>query len=564
MTTTTTDQLVIKMSLDMAKLQDGLRKADAGIKKFAGDMQTTIGAALDLLAIKMVMSFSKDLVNNFANTGAKLEFLAQKTGESVASLDKWGTAAAKAGGSAEGFYNTIQGLQSKLQNAKFGGDPKTMGIFSYLGINPQDAKGNIKKTTDILLELSGKLKGMSRDKQQWVGQQLGIDDATLRILSQGREATEKLVKAQNALWDDKSAQRAQKAQARLIDFNRKIEKLKLDLGERLIPVMYKLTDWVTNFIDKDLPKITKAFDDWSKKTGITAGDIGKLVLALAGLSAATTVIKGLSLAFKGLGGAIGLLSGPLGAAVTAMTTLYEVYDKYQEYQKDPEEFKKNHDIIGKPLAALFGAGEKIGGAAYDFFNPTASQYQLAPKDYEKMVERLAPKVAQIESSGGYNTNSNNGAYGPYQQRVTHANRARLQAGLDKKDANWYMDPKNSYDTYKLMMMQNLKSTKGDLDKAIQMYSGGNYGIDKVLKQKIDKVNYGLLGIQQPNVPNNINKIPSANVTNNSPNTTKNNTQNITISKVEMHGVQNKEQFVNNLMGNKLVSPALAFSNGRIA
>jgi hypothetical protein len=109
---------------------------------------------------------------------------------------------------------------------------KTAGMFGMLGVKTSNADHSLRNTTDILLDLSDKLKGKDKGFQQFVGRQFGIDEATLRVLSQGREATLKLVNAQKQLYNEKTAREAEKQREKLIDFERALDKLKIQIAEK--------------------------------------------------------------------------------------------------------------------------------------------------------------------------------------------------------------------------------------------------------------------------------------------------------------------------------------------
>lgn len=520
-----TDSLLINVSLNAKEMTRSIQNAERQIEKFAHNINTIIGSALDILALKFSLTFGKNLVEAFSNTGAKLGNLSQQIGESTGRMDQWATAVRKAGGNADTFFNTINGLHNKLVDMKIGGDMKTAGIFGLLGINTQTATGELKKPTDILLELSDKLKGQSKDFQQHIGRQLGIDDATLRVLSQGREETLKLVNAQEQLWDDKKVAEAQKMQNKLIDLDRKLEQLKITIAEKLLPYADKFINWIMEFVSKHgkdladtieqvvaaiidlvkyLPGLIDKISQFNKDMGITAGTLAKVLTGILALKVAKDIFGLISMGATAATAGVSAMMGPLGAIVATIGSIKWVFDKYEEFKNNPDSFKTEDrsltNVKGK-LGRLFQTGEKIGGWAYDLFHDDIdiNKPKISKGDYDKYIEKLAPRISQIESSGGTNINSGNGAYGAYQVRPNWGNRARAKENLPAQSKEWFLDPKNSYETYKLMMRQNLNSTGGNLDAAIKMYSGNGYGLDKVMAQKINNINPALIGMN--NLPN---------------------------------------------------------------
>lgn len=351
----TVDELVIQLTLNAKQLQQSLSSAEQNISKFANKMSSTINTALDLIALKFSVSFGKNLIETFANTGAKLHFLSSQVGESVGTLDKWGVAVQKAGGNADSFYSTISNLHNKLVDMKFSGDMKLASTFGMLGVKTTNADHTLRKTTDILLDLSSVMKGKDTNFQQFVGRQLGIDDATIRILAQGRDATLKLVNAQKQLYSDKSAAVAEKQREKLIDFERALDKLKIQIAEKLLPAANKFIDWIQKFINQHgndlavivenivnglikfidyLPTVTKFFDDLNKTLGITVADFGKILAGIMALKVAKDI-------FSMLGAGAAAFSNPLIAAVVALTSLYKIWEMMQDKANNPEEFNQN-------------------------------------------------------------------------------------------------------------------------------------------------------------------------------------------------------------------------------
>lgn len=424
----TVDELVIQLTLNAKQLQQSLSSAEQNISKFANKMSSTINTALDLIALKFSVSFGKNLIETFANTGAKLHFLSSQVGESVGTLDKWGVAVQKAGGNADSFYSTISNLHNKLVDMKFSGDMKLASTFGMLGVKTTNADHTLRKTTDILLDLSSVMKGKDTNFQQFVGRQLGIDDATIRVLSQGRDATLKLVNAQKQLYSDKSAAAAEKQREKLIDFERALDKLKIQIAEKLLPAANKFIDWIQKFVNQHgndlavivenivnglikfidyLPTVTKFFDDLNKTLGITAGDLGKILAGLIGLKVAKDIFGLLTGGATGLANALKLITSPLGAMVTSLATIKWVYDKYEEFKKNPEQFNTDDhsltNVKGK-LGRLFQASEKLGGSLYELFNPDTdiNKPKIKPEEYDKTGLNLTTQGNQSTSSSMWN------------------------------------------------------------------------------------------------------------------------------------------------------------------
>ena len=414
MATKTVDELLIQISLNAKQLQQSLSNAEQSINKFADKISGVMSTALDLIALKFSVSFGKNLVETFANTGSKLYFLSQQVGESVGTLDKWGAAVQKAGGNAESFYGTINSLHNKLVDMKYNGDMKTAGMFGMLGVKTSNADHSLRNTTDILLDLSDKLKGKDKVFQQFVGRQFGIDEATLRVLSQGREATLKLVNAQKQLYNEKTAREAEKQREKLIDFERALDKLKIQIAEKLLPAADKFINWIQKFVTqhgkdlalivegivnglidliKYLPEVTKFFTDLNKTLGVTAGDLGKILAGLLALKVGKDILGTLGLAATAL-------SSPLVAAAAAVTSLYTTWELMKDKMKDPASFDKKMQKSLNDKSSWLNQGLDWLSNKTGLNMATSGNKNTSPSMWDKVIDWAQ---GMVESSNKDNT-----------------------------------------------------------------------------------------------------------------------------------------------------------------
>lgn len=414
MATKTVDELLIQISLNAKQLQQSLSNAEQSINKFADKISGVMSTALDLIALKFSVSFGKNLVETFANTGSKLYFLSQQVGESVGTLDKWGAAVQKAGGNAESFYGTINSLHNKLVDMKYNGDMKTAGMFGMLGVKTSNADHSLRNTTDILLDLSDKLKGKDKGFQQFVGRQFGIDEATLRVLSQGREATLKLVNAQKQLYNEKTAREAEKQREKLIDFERALDKLKIQIAEKLLPAADKFINWIQKFVTqhgkdlalivegivnglidliKYLPEVTKFFTDLNKTLGVTAGDLGKILAGLMALKVGKDVLTTLGVAATAL-------SSPLVAAAAAVTSLYTTWELMKDKMKDPASFDKKMQKSLNDKSSWLNQGLDWLSNKTGLNMATSGNKNTSPSMWDKVIDWAQ---GMVESSNKDNT-----------------------------------------------------------------------------------------------------------------------------------------------------------------
>jgi DNA-binding transcriptional regulator YiaG len=234
------DQFVISMIFDNAKTQESANKINAIVTDLSKKAVTALSAIAGF-------DFFKNSVKQFTDVASKMGYFAQQMGVSVENLNAWEQAVQRTGGTAEDFDNTLKNLHDNLQNIALTGIGQGAKAFYYLGTSLRGANGKLKDTTQLLIDLSGRLSKMSTAKQQFLARQLGIDPATLRILVQGKDATQALVNRMKMLGviTEQQTKDAQRYRNALLDLNQVWTNIKYNIIDFILPGLEKLTDWFT-------------------------------------------------------------------------------------------------------------------------------------------------------------------------------------------------------------------------------------------------------------------------------------------------------------------------------
>jgi hypothetical protein len=128
-----------------------------------------------------------------------LEGLSTILEEDIELLDAWGGATYRMGGSAEQFKGTIMGLQSKLTDASIRGYNDIIPYFHQLGISIIDDVGKVKSAVDLLPEIAASFERVGKRRAVGIGGKLGLDLATIKLLTKGTEGVEYYLKRQREL-----------------------------------------------------------------------------------------------------------------------------------------------------------------------------------------------------------------------------------------------------------------------------------------------------------------------------------------------------------------------------
>lgn len=176
-----------------------------------------------------------------------------------------------------------------------------------LGISITDSQGNMLPMRDVMDQLRGKFKGLSKDQQ-----------ASAAATIFGKEAMSGALAVINASDEDykkltKSIDNSAGASKRMSDemeggiggsvrkMKSAIESLAISIGDVLAPYIKKLAEWVANAATK-LNEMPKGTQKVVVGLGLVAAAIGPLLVTLGVMvSAIGASFKGLGILFKGLG-----------------------------------------------------------------------------------------------------------------------------------------------------------------------------------------------------------------------------------------------------------------------
>ena len=383
---TIVDAFLVSFGLDPKEYLKGQRQVDdarkkneeaenkaskeeaARAKKTVDSITKVRDQVVGLFAVFTAGKGLKDFISDLTNSDAALGRTANNIGVSTGQLSAWQGVAERAGGSAAGITGSMQGLSQQFQQLALTGQSSVVPYFRAVGVTLADASGKMRPLSDILLDLSDRLKGMDPSKAQALGRGMGIDEGTVNVLMQGRTAIAGLLAEQEKLGHANEADAAG-AQQRLAAF-RGLVQVSTDLGRKLLteltPAIMGMTKALTGFSEwaESHPTAVKAaFAAITLVVGVLST---ALAIGLAG-SAVAAVIAG----FGTIGTALSVLSGAfvaLGAIVmspfalivagvaTAGVAAYELYKHW-------DSVKALFSSIGDKALAMWDVitGKKHGG-----------------------------------------------------------------------------------------------------------------------------------------------------------------------------------------------------------
>jgi hypothetical protein len=138
-------------------------------------------------------------ISDFVDKTAKLKDLSEYTGDSIDSLKEWSSVIRGAGGDADKFLGTVDGIGKSLKKAMVEDAEFTTLLSGVARINPLDDNGELKGVTDILYDLAGAWNHLSKSNQIYLGEKLGLDRDTIRLLQMGQEYLKKHLEIQDRI-----------------------------------------------------------------------------------------------------------------------------------------------------------------------------------------------------------------------------------------------------------------------------------------------------------------------------------------------------------------------------
>lgn len=342
------------------------------MKRFKEDVAKTTGVIKNLVRVAVAGATAITGLT-IASTRASDEQgkLADEIGDTVENIDALQFALERSGGTADGMTNSLRSLAIRAAEAArgVGGGVEAFGL---LGISATDANGNLKNTTDLMLEVSQRFQGLSKSKQIELADKLGLRDS-IRLLQQGPDAIRELTAEAEALGvtTAEDAAAAAEFQDSMTNLWRIVKQVSRSLARQFVPIIKELTEsfiewWKTNreIIEQNLP-------EWIDKTTMAL----KLLTIAAGawlamrlvnhIAVLITMFRGLSIAALAANAAAVLLPTLIAAAVAALALLIDdaktFFEGGESFIGDMiEKFPEWADEI-RIVAALFATiGDLVG------------------------------------------------------------------------------------------------------------------------------------------------------------------------------------------------------------
>lgn len=187
----------------------------------------------------------------FASLGEEMSFLAQNTGMAVEKFQALAIAAENYGGTAEGIAGSMQGLNANLNNMRLGkgGGGVEDAAITY-GINLY-GKNGLATADELLMNVAKRFESLTQTQQIDLGQRLGLDEGTIRLLQTGVANVQKELErgAKYSLFSAEDVENSRKFERTMRDIKLGLAQIFGVVARSLLPAFTWVGDKVSRFID---------------------------------------------------------------------------------------------------------------------------------------------------------------------------------------------------------------------------------------------------------------------------------------------------------------------------
>ena len=162
-------QFRIVFGVDTKPLDSGVQKAESTLKRF-GRVFNSIAATY--FSYKIMQG----VINGFAEFNTKLGHSTSLMGYNIENISAMGGALKRFGGDTQSVINSLNALNSGLQDAKFGGGA-LIDVAKRYGLSISTSNGKLMSAEQLLKSLSYQLQRYDKQTRVAIASQLGLDES---------------------------------------------------------------------------------------------------------------------------------------------------------------------------------------------------------------------------------------------------------------------------------------------------------------------------------------------------------------------------------------------------
>lgn len=242
----TIDEIFIALGLKTDGVKKGAKEAENAISS----MTSSIVAKLGVLSAGAAAALS--IFSRFGEYVAQADAmgkLADALDVDIEKMHAWGEAAVRAGGSVEGFQGSLQSLTAQLARQATTGTSRAARLLEGVGIDAGEV-GRQRQAFDVMMELAEKAETMGKQEFFGLGRSLGLDQGTIMLLQQGREALKEQIRLQKefGVYTKEDAKVTADWNDRVADFGQVMKSFSAIIFRMVLPAMTKFVEYVNKAV----------------------------------------------------------------------------------------------------------------------------------------------------------------------------------------------------------------------------------------------------------------------------------------------------------------------------
>lgn len=187
------DTLYIALGIDASKLDKGLATAQS---KLAVGLKSAMGKVFAPLLAGATISFGA-LFDSITKELGQMNKLSKAYKVSIEDMTAWSRAIENAGGSVEGFEQTLGTLNMNLTRMAVTGHSRVKPFFEAMGLDATELAQ--KPITNALEEITRAIEGMDKRTSANLLRGMGFDAASIKLLQSGTKGLKELIDKQKEL-----------------------------------------------------------------------------------------------------------------------------------------------------------------------------------------------------------------------------------------------------------------------------------------------------------------------------------------------------------------------------
>ena len=278
-------------------LERSLQATDATADKLGDNFNKMAGAAKGALTSIISLVAIKALTKDTSDNTYAVYQQAHAMGVSVESLSKWQQAVKMSGGSADGATSSMESLRAKfVEMSRYGGVQNADSfMFSKMGMSAQQMHDSIKDPMIAMNALADKFGTLDRTGALFLGKQLGFDQGTINLLSQGRRGLDEIMKKQTELGFITREQAANTVKYKLatIELGVAFESLSREMIAAMLPALQWVIDKsekLFHFLIDHKQETIAVFEGIAVAAGLMAISVGLSALPFLLMSVAIGLV----------------------------------------------------------------------------------------------------------------------------------------------------------------------------------------------------------------------------------------------------------------------------------